>query len=148
MNGKNLLELQVRFHEYLWFLTILTSRFDCISCRRGKLFRSSRIWKTIIRDGIKIFMFRNVKAMKLLSHRWVIINETLMDNHQEELAKALKEKHYLEYCLPKVFSTLSRKKCKIITFVIFRTWWRDYPHYWKWNWFNFQKGIHVQLIVN
>ena len=41
-----------------------------------------------------------------------------MDNHQEELAKALKEKHYLEYCLPKVFSTLSRKKCKIITFVI------------------------------
>lgn len=31
----------------------------------------------------------------------VIINETLMDNHQEELARALKEKHYLEYCLPK-----------------------------------------------
>jgi len=25
-----------------------------------------------------------------------------MDNHQEELARALKEKHYLEYCLPKV----------------------------------------------
>ena len=25
-----------------------------------------------------------------------------MDNHQEELARALKEKHYLEYCLPQV----------------------------------------------
>ena len=36
-----------------------------------------------------------------------------MDNHQEELAKALKEKHYLEYCLPKVFSTLSRKNAKL-----------------------------------
>ena len=25
-----------------------------------------------------------------------------MDNHQEELARALKQKHYLEYCLPEV----------------------------------------------
>ena len=39
-----------------------------------------------------------------------------MDNHQEELAKALKEKHYLEYCLPKVFSAFknieNKKKLK------------------------------------
>jgi len=35
-----------------------------------------------------------------------------MDNHQEELAKALKEKHYLEYCLPEVFSTLKKLRKK------------------------------------
>ena len=29
-----------------------------------------------------------------------------MDNHQEELARALKEKHYLEYCLPKVMISI------------------------------------------
>jgi len=36
-----------------------------------------------------------------------------MDNHQEELAKALKEKHYLEYCLPKVFSTFLKIEKKL-----------------------------------
>ena len=36
-----------------------------------------------------------------------------MDNHQEELARALKEKHYLEYCLPQVNNN------KIFSVIIF-----------------------------
>jgi len=42
-------------------------------------------------------------CLEALEHRrrlLVVINESLMDNHQEELARALKEKLYLEYCLP------------------------------------------------
>lgn len=62
-------------------------------------------WKKLTRTADLIVSHAGagscLEALEYGRRLLVIINETLMDNHQEELAKALKEKHYLEYCLPK-----------------------------------------------
>lgn len=62
-------------------------------------------WKTLYKNADLIVSHAGagscLEALENSRRLLVVINETLMDNHQIELAAALKQSGYLEYCLPK-----------------------------------------------
>ena len=63
-------------------------------------------WKTLYENADLIISHAGAgSCLEALENRrrlLVVINESLMDNHQIELACALKECNYLEYCYPQV----------------------------------------------
>lgn len=69
-------------------------------------YKHGTVWKTLYKNADLIVSHAGagscLEALENKRKLLVVINETLMDNHQIELASALKERSYLEYCLPQV----------------------------------------------
>jgi len=65
-------------------------------------------WKTLYENADLIISHAGAgSCLEALENRrrlLVVINESLMDNHQIELACALKECNYLEYCYPQTLT--------------------------------------------